>query len=280
VQDVELAPEPGGHPGRPPDQSVGPRSGADGDHDAFTGLPHGVRLVLPQMLQQFLVGLVGQEAQRQFPQRGQVVGAEELGQGQRDPFLRVDVAVQHAPAELLGRGVDQLDLVGLAHHPVRDAFTDPRPGHVLHLVGDALQVLDIDGGDDVDPGGEDLQHVLPAFLVLPGSGHVGVGELVDQGDLRVPAQDRVQVHLLQHAAPVLDLLAGHDLQVADHRLGPLAAVGFDEPDDHVGAPVPPAAALVEHGVGLADARGGAEVDAEVAGRLDHAVGAGAPHLAC
>ena len=34
----------------------------------------------------------------------------------------------------------------------------------------------------------------------------------------------------------------------------------------------PAVALVEHGVGLADPGRGAEVDAEVAGRLDHVGG--------
>jgi hypothetical protein len=136
VEDVEFSPEPGGHPGRPPDQGVGPRNRADRDHDPFAGLPHRVRLVPAQVVHQFLVGLVGQEPQRKLPQRGQVVGTEEVGQGPGDPFLRVDVPVQHAAAELLRRGVDKLDLVRLAHHPVRDAFADPRPGHVLDLVGD------------------------------------------------------------------------------------------------------------------------------------------------
>ena len=50
-------------------------------------------------------------------------------------------------------------------------------------------------------------------------------------------------------------------------LGP--AVGLDEADRRRRCPARCAApALVEHGVGLADAGGGAEVDPEVAGRLD------------
>ena len=46
--------------------------------------------------------------------------------------------------------------------------------------------------------------------------------------------------------------------------GVLAAVGLDEPDDDVGAALGPAVALAEHGVGLADARGRAEVDPQLA----------------
>jgi hypothetical protein len=63
-------------------------------------------------------------------------------------------------------------------------------------------------------------------------------------------------------------LARDDLQVADHLLGQLPAVAFDVPDDDVGTTLPAAAPLAEHGVGLPDARGHAEVDPEVTGGLD------------
>src|SRR5574340_342426 len=46
----------------------------------------------------------------------------------------------------------------------------------------ALEMLDVDRRVDVDPGGQELLHVLPALLVARAGG-VGVGELVDQGDL-------------------------------------------------------------------------------------------------
>jgi hypothetical protein len=45
-------------------------------------------------------------------------------------------------------------------------------------------------------------------------------------------------------------------------------VGLDEPDHDVGAATAPALPLAEHGVGLADTRGRAQVDTEMAGRLD------------
>src|SRR5204862_4166492 len=72
------------------------------------------------------------------------------------------------------------------------------------------------------------------------------------------------VHLLERRPAVLDLLAGDDLEVADLRSGVRATVHLDEADDDVLAPFVPTPALVEHGVGLADARGCALVDAQAA----------------
>ena len=146
------------------------------------------------------------------------------------------------------------------------------PGHLLDLIGQALQVLDVHGGDDVDSRAEDVQDVLPAFVVPAGSRHVGVGQLVDQCDLGPSSQHRVEVHLLQAPSPIVDHLAGDDLEAVDQLLGVRPPVALDEPGDNVGATCEPAVALGEHGVGLADARGRAQVDAEVTGRLDLAGG--------
>src|SRR5208282_4792192 len=99
---------------------------------------------------------------------------------------------------------------------------------------------DVDGGDHVDPGGEDLHDVLPPLGVPARSRHVRMGQLIDQGDLGPPAQHRVEVHFLNTAAAVLDLLAGNDLQPVDHVLGQPPTVTLDEADDDVGAPpLPP-----------------------------------------
>ena len=57
--------------------------------------------------------------------------------------------------------------------------------------------------------------------------------------------------------------ARDDLQPSEQLLGVLAAVGLDEADDDVGAPLEAAVALLEHRVGLADAGGGPEVDPQL-----------------
>ena len=87
-------------------------------------------------------------------------------------------------------------------------------------------------------------------------------ELVDERHLGPAGEDRVDVHLLEARAPVLDRPARDDLEVADLLGGLRAAVRLDEADDDVGAALGPAAPLVEHRERLADAGCGAEVDAE------------------
>ena len=129
------------------------------------------------------------------------------------------------------------------------------------------------------PGPEQLLDVLVALGVAAARG-VGVGQLVDQADGRPAREDRVEVHLAEGHAPVLDLPGRDDLQVADLLGGLGAAVGLDEADRHVDAlllePVP----LAEHRVGLAHAGRGAEVDLQpapllAADQVEELLGAGA-----
>ena len=75
-------------------------------------------------------------------------------------------------------------------------------------------------------------------------------------------EQRVEVHLLERRTRGARSRArGSDLEPLDHLRGVLAPVGLDQPDDDVGAAGEPAAALVEHGDGLAHPGGRPEVDA-------------------
>src|SRR6478735_3133645 len=69
---------------------------------------------------------------------------------------------------------------------------------------------------------------------IPAARHVRVRELVDQHDGGLAGQDRVGVHLGERRAPVVDLLTRHHFEPLEHREGPGATVGLDEPHDHVG----------------------------------------------
>ena len=84
------------------------------------------------------------------------------------------------------------------------------------------------------PASSNSSHVLVALLV-PAAGDIAVGELVDDAELRFARDDRVEVHLLEHDAAVVDAAPGNHLEIAELRLGVGAAVGLDEPDDHVDA---------------------------------------------
>ena len=114
------------------------------------------------------------------------------------------------------------------------------------------------------PASRSSEDVLPALLVATRARDVGVGELVHQGHLRVALEHGVEVHLLEAGAPVLDDRRGTTSRPSISSSVLLPPVALDEADRHVGAPLAAPTALVEHGVGLADAGRGAQVDPEAA----------------
>ena len=118
-------------------------------------------------------------------------------------------------------------------------------------------------GVDVDAVVQDLLHVEVA-LGMAAAGRVGVGELVDQHDLRPAGEDGVDVHLLQPSALVLHAAARDDLEALEQRLRLLPAMGLDDPYDDIVAVLLAGARVLQHFVGLADARGGADKNAKLA----------------
>ena len=195
----QLAARAVGDAGGPPDEVVGAGRAGDGDDDPLPRLPRLGDAVALAVLLQGVVDAVGHPQQGQLAQRRQVAGPEVVGQGGVDPVGGVDVAVGHAAAQRLGRHVDQLDLVGGPHDRVGDRLALAHAGDALDHVVDRLEVLDVDGGDDVDAGVEQVAHVLPP-LGVPRSGDVRVGQLVDEGDLGAAGEHGVEVHLLDGGA--------------------------------------------------------------------------------
>src|SRR5262249_29709802 len=128
----------------------------------------------------------------------------------------------------------------------------------------ALDVLDVDGGVNVDAVTEQLLDVEVA-LGMAAAGRIGVGELIDQDDLRVAGDDGVEIHLLERLSPVFEPLAGNDLEILEQGLRLLAPVGFDDANDDVIAVLLSGARLLQHLIGLADAGSGAHEDLEPAG---------------
>src|SRR5262245_9007663 len=114
-------------------------------------------------------------------------------------------------------------------------------------------MLDVHGGDDVDSGIEELHDVFPALSVTR-AGNVRVRELVDDRDLRVARDDRVDVHLLERHTAILDLLTRNDFDVANLGGGVESSVRLDEANDYVNAARPQLVRLGKHSKRLSDAR--------------------------
>ena len=263
-------------------QPGGARILADADQHALARRPwprDGARLHLRQQL---LVDAVGGAAQRQFAQRRQVGRREEVLQRALRLLRDVDLAFLEALDQVFGRQVDQLDGIGAVEDRIRHRLAHAHPRDLRDDVVQAFDVLDVDGGIDVDAAVQDLLHVEVA-LRMAAAGRVGVGEFVDQDDLRPAGEDGVEVHLLEPAALVLDAPARNDLETLEQRLGLLPAVGFDDADDDVVAVLLAGARRLQHFVGLADAGSGADEDAQLAdaallspGRFQQGVGRRSP----
>ena len=232
-------------------------STGEGDDHPLAGLPVGVDPVLTAVIGQGVVYLVSNPEQGQLAQGGEVAQSEVVGQGGVDPLCRVHLAAREPIAQGLRGEIDNLHLVGLAQHGVRDGLALRHPGDLFDDVIKRLDVLDVDRRDDIDPGVQQFLDILPALFVTR-PGRVGVGQLVDQGDVGIAGEYPVEVHLGQLDAAMYDEVAGDDLQPLSHGRGGCPAVGLDDGDDDVGPTLAQVLALVEHGVGLADARCRAE----------------------
>jgi hypothetical protein len=208
----------------------------------------------------------------------EVIGAEKVGERLGDLFGRVDVAVQHPAAELLRRGVDEFDLVRFAHDPVRGTLANLRVSNAFDRVRDVLEMLDIEGRDDIDPGIEQLEYVFATLLVSARTRHVGMCKLVDEHDLRLPTEHSVEIHLLEHRATMLDHPTRDDLEICQARLSHRSTVAFHDADHDVRTAVAASMTLVEHRDGLPDAASGSEIDTELTGDLDQVPDARRPHI--
>ena len=64
-------------------------------------------------------------------------------------------------------------------------------------------MLDVHRSEDIDSRLQQFEHVLiPLGVATPGD--IGVGELVDQAQLRPASDDRLDVHLLEGGAAVVE----------------------------------------------------------------------------
>ena len=237
---------------------------ADADQDALArgpGTGDGVGLHVGEQL---LVDPLGGAPQRQFAQRGQVARREIMLQRALGLLGDIDLALLQPLDQVVGREVDQLDGVGAVEHLVRHGLAHPHMRDLRDHVVEAFDVLDVDGGIDVDAVGEQFLDVEIA-LGMTAARRVGMGEFVDQGDLRPPRDQRVEVHLLERLVLVADPLARQHFEALQQRFGLRPSMGLDDADDDIGARLPPGVRALQHLVGLADAGRGADKDLQPAG---------------
>ena len=222
--------------------------------------------MLAHVREQLLVDPLGGAPQGQLAQRGQIAGREEMTNRALRLLRHIDLALIQPLDQVLGRKVDHFDVVGLIEHAVGHGLAHPDPGDPGDHVVEALDVLDVQRREYVDAGGDQLLDIEIA-LGVAGARGVGVGQLVDQHELRAPLQDRVEIHLGQKVALVLDLLPGNGFEAVEQRLGLAPAVRLDDADHDIDPLAPLGLGRLQHLVRLAHAGSRSEKDLEPAAPL-------------
>ena len=113
--------------------------------------------------------------------------------------------------KLIRFNIHQLNLIGPVKHMIRDSLIDRNACDGRHQIVERLQMLHIHRGIDVDPGLEQLFHILIP-LCVPAPLGIAVGQFVYQNKLRFPLQRPVQVKLFQLDSAIRYLFAGQNLQ--------------------------------------------------------------------
>jgi hypothetical protein len=114
-------------------------------------------------------------------------------------------------------------------------------------------VLNIERGKHVNFCGEQILNVFVAFAVFA-AGNISVRELVDQNDGGFAGEDRVEVHLFEGCALVIDFTARDRFELGSEFFNGLAPVGFDDANDDVFAAGMAANGFAEHPKSFSDAR--------------------------
>ena len=243
MDNMELGLESGGDSRSATQHRFGTRRARHRHHDALAWLPRCSALLTAQEFEQLLFRLVGEEPESELTKRDEVLGSEEVVESLWNHLRCVDFTVEQSSTELLGRGVDQLYLVGSAHHRIRHTFVHRRSRQVFNCIRNALEVLNVDCRNDVDPRLKKFEHLLPALLVFPRAGHDRVRELINKGEPWLSQENCVEIHLLKAHASIGNLAVRDDLKPIEQRFSGWPAVTLGIADHDVDSVLAPPLAL-------------------------------------
>ena len=194
---------------------------------------------------------LGRPLQRQFPQRYQISFGEKIGQSPVGLGRHIHFAFPQPFQQIVGREVDQLDFIGAVEERVGHGFADHHARDLGHHVVEAFQVLDVERRVNVEPRVEQPIDILPA-LGVRGAGSIGVGRFIDDNQLRLGCQRRLQIEFQQLGAAIIDFAACQHVQAEHKRLGFRASMGLDVAHQHVDPFLGHFAGRLEHRIRLAD----------------------------
>src|SRR4030042_6468249 len=191
-------------------------------------------------------------------------------EGYLDTFRSIDLTFLQTFSQVLRGKVNANNLISFCNHLVRNPFSNLDSHCLFNRVVEGLQMLNIQCGNDVNPGSQDVLDVLISFIIAA-AGDIGVGQLISQRHLWLPGQNRIHIHLFHNNPPVLLPATGNYLPPFEEPFGFNSAVGFHEAHDYIDPFFFESMTFEKHLVGLSDACCVAEIDLQMSalGAADH-----------
>ena len=184
---------------------------AEANQDALARGPGAGDGIGLHMRQQLLVDALGGAPQGELAQRGQISRRKIMFERALGLFGDIDLALLEPGNQVVRRQIDQFDGIGAVEYRVRHGLAHPDMGDLGDHVVEALDMLDIDRGVDVDAVGQQFLDVEIA-LRMAAARRIGMGEFVDQRDVGMARDQRVKIHFLEHLILVGEPFARQDFE--------------------------------------------------------------------
>ena len=224
----------------------------DAHQQAMPRLPRADASLCVTKLAGIHADMVGHKAQREFPQCRKIGLPEKTPRGSGGTVRQIHFTFMQALNEFGGRQVHQLQH-GVIQHAVGNSLPNLRARDLPHCVGTTFDVLNIEGGEDINPRIEQFYYVLAALGMSRALG-IGVREFIHQDKLRTACQHRVEVHFAKGHTTILELLSRKLGQACGERVGFLPPVRLDITGDDIATCLQLAMRSLQHGESLANPR--------------------------
>src|ERR1700682_5515442 len=251
VNHVKFGIHPARHAGSSSDQVLSRRVRRDTHGNALAHRP-----VFPDVLRfhvgfEAAVNLFGDLAQSELAEGNEIAAAEEILERAFHLFGTINVAALHAVLQGFRSEVHHYGFGGSEGDPVRNGLAHGDAGYGAYDGGNALDVLNVECGHNVDFCGQEFLHVFVTLAVLAPR-DIRMGKLVDQNHLRAACENGVDVHLLEDCSFVFDCFPRDRLNICEEFFDAFAAVSFHDTDHDVLATASAPERLAPHAKGFAD----------------------------
>ena len=105
---------------------------------------------------------------------------------------------------MVRRQIEKNDLVGEIENRIGNSFTDRRACDLTHCVAATADVLNVKRCINIDARIEQLEHVL-ITLGMTRARRVRVRQLINNGEFRMPRENRIQIHFGERRAAIFNL---------------------------------------------------------------------------